>query len=55
MIEREKKLTQLNKKYNVKHLNFVVNGNINLRILNKCLNEYVTTPLASNFCYTMKK
>ena len=48
----------LKKKCNEKNLNFVGNGNINPRILNKSnryLNEYGTAKLVNNFCYTMKK
>ena len=42
----------------IKNLNFVDNGNINARIINKSglhLNEYGTTQLVNNFCYTMNK
>ena len=52
---KRKEVNTIKQKYNDKHLNFVDTGNINLRMLNKSLNKYVTTPLASNFCYTMKK
>ena len=48
----------LKKKCNDENLNFVDNGNINLRMLNKsgfCLNEYGTTQLVINFCFVMKK
>ena len=48
----------LKKKCNDKNLSFIDNGNINSRMLNKSglhLNEYGTTQLVNNFCYTMKK
>ena len=52
---KRKEVNTIKQKYDDKHLNFVDNGNINPRMLNKSLNKYVTTPLASNFCYTMNK
>ena len=48
----------LKKKCNDKNLSFIDNGNINSRMLNKSglyLNEYGTTQLVNNFCYTMRK
>ena len=48
----------LKKKCNDKNLSFIDNGNINSRMLNKSglhLNEYGTTQLVNNFCYTVKK
>ena len=48
----------LKKKCNYKTLNFVDNGNINPRMLNKSRlykNEYGIAKLVNNFCYTIKK